>query len=62
MFISWGAERAHTQIWNVPERGHLQETESKATIQKREAGGGLPRETVINPSGPGEALVWPAGI
>lgn len=36
-------------VLNIPERGHLQEIGSKATIQKREAGGGLPRETVINP-------------
>lgn len=50
-----GLQRAHAQTRNVPETG------SKATIQKREAGGGLPRETVINPewAGPGPgAACW----
>lgn len=64
-----GLQRAHAQTRNVPERGHLQETGSKAKIQKREAGGGLPRETVMNPEwarrGPGAAcwnLVRAAGL
>lgn len=54
-----GLQRAHAQTRKVPERGHLQETGSKAKFQKREAGGGLPRETVMNPEwakrGPGAA-------
>lgn len=52
-------QRAHAQTQNIPGRGHLQETGSKAKIQKREAEGGLPRETEINPEwagrGPGAA-------